>query len=426
MTASCKYTPDDQVEFAYGEMEQNQAESFRAHLETCKGCQAAVAELEAAAKLTKQVRSAPIPEAKWEKSFEVPSSRPSGLWRRPLFWAPVAAAAAALILFAVLRPTPTPVEPTPPPVEKVTPPLPPEPPPVFATVIETTGKVTVPEDGKVQAGDTLKAFARSSVLLQLQDRSQIFVGEKSKVKIEALGEKGDRLLLERGHVACRVTPRKEDRPFAVDTDLGNVKVTGTLFAVLKVSEKKLMVGVHKGSVDVNGQAVKAGRQITLEKAKSAVRHAALGRKMRKLMQHFLPEEVHPPVRKPPPSIDVQPEEPPPEEPPVKETKPKESTADTLAALVDNMYKDTDWIFDDLRADIDRGNWEVVLHRLENYLLDPESPNRAEAIFLRAVCLEKLGRLKEAHQGYRTYLEKWPAGNRAKKAKHGLMRTRKAR
>jgi hypothetical protein len=264
------------------------------------------------------------------------------------------------------------------------------------------------------------------VLLQLQDQSQVFVGEKSKVKIEALGRDGDRLLLVTGHVACRVTPRKEDRPFAVDTDLGNVKVTGTLFAVLKVSDKKLMVGVHKGSVDVNGQAVKAGRQITLEKAKSAVRHAALSRKMRKLMQHFLPAEKPPvPPKEEPPKVEEKPE---PKETPPEETRvePKESTADTLAALVDNMYQDTDWIFDDLRADIDRGNWEVVLHRLENYLSDPESPNRAEAIFLRAVCLEKLGRLKEAHQGYRTYLEKWPAGNRAKKAKHGLIRTRKAR
>jgi hypothetical protein len=334
----------------------------------------------------------------------------------------VAAAAAALILFVVLRPGPTPVEPVPPP--PVAPPVvPEEPPPAFAAVIETTGEVTVPADGKIRAGDTLTASSRSSVLLQLEDQSQILVGEQSTVKIEALGKEGDRLLLEKGHVACRVAPRQADRPFVVGTDMGSVKVTGTLFAVLKASGKKLMVGVHEGSVDVNGQAVKAGRQITVEKARSAVRHAALSRKMRRLMKHFLPEEK-PPA---PPKVEEKPE--PPEEPPVEESKkvaPKKSTADTLAALVDNMYQDTDWIFDDLRADIARGEWETVLHRLENYLLDPESPNRAEAIFLKAVCLEKLGRLKEAHRAYRDYLIKWPAGNRAQKAKHGLMRTRKAR
>jgi hypothetical protein len=302
---------------------------------------------------------------------------------------------------------------------------------VFATVIETTGQVSVKVDEKISAGDTVTAAARSSALLQLDDQSQIFVGEKSTVKIEALDEKGDRLLLEAGHVACRVTPRSAERTFSIDTGLGSVKVTGTLFAVLKVSDRKLMVGVHQGSVDVNGQAINAGRQITVEKAKSAVRHAALGRKLRRLMQHFLPEEPAPPPPKeePPPPVEEK-SEPPPEEPPPEETKtkpePKESTADTLAALVDNMYQDTDWIFDDLRADIARGEWEVVLHRLENYLSDPESPNRSEAIFLKAVCLEKLGRLKEAHQSYRDYLIKWPAGNRAEKAKHGLMRTRKAR
>lgn len=435
MTAPCKYTPDDQVEFAYGEMEQNKAEAFRAHLESCPACRAAVAELEEAARLTERVRSAPMPQAEWKKEFEIPASRPTGLWRRPWFWAPVAAAAAALILFVVLRPAPQPPAPPvePPPVAP--PVIPVEPPPVFATVIETTGQVTVKVDEKISAGDTLTVAARSSVLLEFDDRSQILVGEKSTVKIEALGETGDRLLLEAGHVACRVTPRTADRPFAVDTGLGSVKVTGTLFAVLKVSDRKLMVGVHQGSVDVSGQAVNAGRQITVEKAKSAVRHAALGKKLRRLMKHFLPAEPPPvPPKKEPPPVEVkteEPKEPPPEETtqqaaPQTEPEPKESAPDTLAALVDNMYQDTDWIFDDLRADIARGEWDVVLHRLENYLSDPESPNRSEAIFLKAVCLEKLGRAKEAHQTYRDYLIKWPAGNRAEKAKHGLMRTRKAR
>ena len=423
MTAPCKYTPDDQVEFAYGEMEQSKADAFRAHLKTCESCQAAVLELEAAANLTKQVRSAPIPEAKWEKSFEIPASRPSGLWRRPWFWAPAALAAAALLIL-VLRPAPQPTPPAEPPPPVAPPVVVEEPTPAFATVIETTGEVKVPPDGKIFVGDTLTAPSRSSVLLQLEDQSQVFVGEKSTVKIEALGEEGDRLLLEKGHVACRVTPRKEDRPFSVDTDMGSVKVTGTLFAVLKVSDKKLMVGVQEGSVDVNGQAVNAGRQITVEKAKSAVRHAALGRKMRRLMKHFLPEEPKPaPVKEDPPPEEAKVEPAPEPEP---EPEPKETAQDTLAALVDNMYQDTNWIFDDLRADIARGEWETVLHRLENYLLDPESPNRAEAIFLKGVCLEKLGQLKQAHRAYRDYLVKWPAGNRAEKAKHGLIRTRKAR
>jgi len=438
MTApDCPYNPDDQVEFAYGEMEPTSAEAFRAHLESCPACRAAVLELSEAARLTKKVRSAPIPQAKWEKSFPVPDTgRQPGWWRRPTVWAPVAAAACALILFFVLRPTPPPLEPVQPPPETVTPPvLPEESPPVFARVIRTTGQVTktcaetespLSIDGKIQAGDSLTASTRSTALLQLDDQTQILVGEKSTVHFEALGQKGDRLLLRQGHVACRVTPRRADRPFSIDTGFGSVKVTGTLFAVLQVGEKKMVVGVHHGAVDVNGFAVKAGRQLTLEKKKEAARHAALGRKMRGLMQPFLPEKPLVPPKEQPPVVEEQPT--PVEDPPPKETKaePKESAPDTLASLVDNMYKDTGWIFDDLRADIDRGRWDTVLHRLENYLADPESPSRNEAIFLKAVCLEKLTRLKEAHQTYRDYLIKWPAGNRAKEAKYGLIRTRTAR
>ena len=38
MTTQCKYSPDDQVEFAYGEMNPKKAEAFRAHLESCPAC----------------------------------------------------------------------------------------------------------------------------------------------------------------------------------------------------------------------------------------------------------------------------------------------------------------------------------------------------------------------------------------------------
>ena len=440
MTAhDCPYNPDDQVEFAYGEMDPKNAETFRAHLESCPACRAAVLELSEAARLTRKVRQAPVPQATWKKDFDVSNlERKSAGWRRPVFWAPVAAAAAALILFVVLRPAPQPPAPVEPPPEEVTPPLPHEPPPVFARVIETSGRVTKTSvdgksplslDEKISVGDTLTAAARSTALLQLDDKSRILVGEKSRVQLEELGQQGDRLLLERGHVACEVTPREAERPFLVTAGFGSVRVTGTLFAVLKVGEQKLMVGVHQGAVkvarrDLPGDSydVRDQGQITLVGKREAVRQAALGKKMRGLMQPFLPQTPPAPVKEPPVPVEEPP--PPPDEPkPEEKTEPKEEAPDTLAALVDNMYKDTGWIFDDLRADIARGHWDVVLHRLENYLADPESPSRDEAIFLKAVCLEKLNRLKEAHQTYRDYLLKWPAGTRAKKAKYGLIRTR---
>ena len=52
MTAhDCPYNPDDQVEFAYGEMDPKSAEAFRAHLESCPACRAAVSDLSEAARL---------------------------------------------------------------------------------------------------------------------------------------------------------------------------------------------------------------------------------------------------------------------------------------------------------------------------------------------------------------------------------------
>ena len=89
-----------------------------------------------------------------------------------------------------------------------------------------------------------------------------------------------------------------------------------------------------------------------------------------------------------------------------------------------LHQDTRWIFDELRIKMAEGRCDQVLRYLDDYLADPESPNREEAVFLRGVCLEKLGRIGEAHRVYRRYLTRWPAGRRAREAKHGLVRTRK--
>ena len=96
MTSShCPYSPDDQVEFAYGEMEATRAEEFLAHLEGCPACQAAVSGLKRAELLCRTVRQSPVPEAKWTSTFE-PRRAPTPLWKRPLIWAPALAAGALL------------------------------------------------------------------------------------------------------------------------------------------------------------------------------------------------------------------------------------------------------------------------------------------------------------------------------------------
>jgi hypothetical protein len=290
-------------------------------------------------------------------------------------------------------------------------------------------------------GDTLVASAKSMAFLELDDGSQILLGAKSTLHIESLGSGGDLLRLSRGEGACKIRARDAKRPFKLEVGFSSVEVIGTLFAARLVSPKKLIVGVNQGTVRVFRKDrpdvsvdVKAGGQATLLKNKDRINIASLSPKMRKVMQPLLPEAKPAPPKSETP-VDPTKSQPPPdvqktvqEEPAKKEadTKPEQDTPETIAALVERMYKDTRWIFDDLRTDIARGQWDVVLHRLENYLADPESPSRDEAVFLKAVCLEKLHRLKEAHQTYRDYLLKWPAGKRAREAKHGLIRTRSGR
>jgi tetratricopeptide (TPR) repeat protein len=103
--------------------------------------------------------------------------------------------------------------------------------------------------------------------------------------------------------------------------------------------------------------------------------------------------------------------------------PAVATTESLEELVARLYEDTRWIFDELRAIMRRGEWERALDLLDNYLSDPDSPERGEAVFLKGICLEELGRFREAYQLYLRYLQEWPQGRRASDARQGWLRTR---
>jgi TolA-binding protein len=223
---------------------------------------------------------------------------------------------------------------------------------------------------------------------------------------------------------------------------GQVRVVGTVFAVSLEEKKLLLVGVRAGEVQVKPEEakspavnVKADRQVALTSGSSS-HPKKLGPKLRKLMNRLTPETPPPKAKKqarlepvkPAEKKPVPAEEAPKPAKPVKEKKPaeKKTKVDSVEALVESLYKDTRWIFDDLRSQMDQGNWETALNRLNNYLADPESPNRDDALMLKGACLEKLGRFKEAHQIYHHYLLNWPAGPRAREARHGLLRTRRYR
>jgi hypothetical protein len=104
--------------------------------------------------------------------------------------------------------------------------------------------------------------------------------------------------------------------------------------------------------------------------------------------------------------------------------PKPGKIESVEAMVESLYRDTRWIFDDLRGQMVRGEWEKVLRHIDNYLADPESPNRGEALLLKGACLEKLGRFPEARMAYRQYLRDYPEGPWTRRALQGVARTRR--
>jgi hypothetical protein len=302
---------------------------------------------------------------------------------------------------------------------------------------------TLRQDSEFYVADSLLAGKDSHAILTLDDGSRILAGQNANLRFDSVGRQGDELTLSSGQAAFQAIRRTEARPFSVTAEGSHVRVVGTVFALSLKDKKLLLVGVREGVVQVKPKEeqspavnVRANRQVALAPG-STSRPKKLGPELRKLMNRLSPEKPTPKAREITRLVPVKPEEkkpvpeaeaPRPAEPAVEEKKPdkKKVKVDSVEALVESLYKDTRWIFDDLRSQMDQGNWETALNRLNNYLADPESPNRDDALMLKGACLEKLGRFKEAHQIYRHYLLNWPAGPRAREARHGLLRTRRYR
>jgi hypothetical protein len=227
----------------------------------------------------------------------------------------------------------------------------------------------------------------------------------------------------------------------VDAGPGRASVLGTLFGVQGEADHGLQVGVLEGTVEVvrlDGSAppelVRAGRQLRMPLDGATV-STPLEASWRRWLQELSPPAAPKPARIDPPSgPSAQANALPPRFDPAPEAPPKPrlpsellpgkppSQVETLEAMVERIIQDTQWIFDDLREEIRRGNCEIVLQRLDNYLADPESPNRPEAVLLRGACLEQLRRWPEARESYRLYLRRWPTGRHVREVEMGLIRT----
>jgi ferric-dicitrate binding protein FerR (iron transport regulator) len=455
-TENCPYSPDDQVRYAYGEMEADQSAAFAGHLESCPDCLAAVGRLKEAADVCRLARQTSLDEPDWKRSFtpeSIKTDKP--WWRNPLVWLPAASVACGalvwLVLWAANRPSQVEEEPAKKVAAHKETPAQPEALAVRVVEFEGSAYLRSPEEvasrpltktAEMFAGDTLSTTAESWVLLQLADNSQVRLGPEAGLKFENVGQAGDRFYLLRGAVACQVTSRAPDRPFVVASDPAEAEVIGTVLAVRLMKSGVLVAGVAKGKIRMNRPAskkppvpVQAGQQVIISKSGELLRTESLGKGMRKLMQPMLPETGRTAIKTRPangsPVIAKSDEKPVPDKPsgPAEPSEPKavkpdkKLPGDSVAKMVNEVYQDTEWIFNELRAEIQRGNYKRALNRLENYIADPESPNRSEAVYLKAVCFEKMGKTRDAFKTFRYYLTKWPAGKRANQALAGQIRNR---
>jgi ferric-dicitrate binding protein FerR (iron transport regulator) len=453
-TASCHYSSKDRMAFAYGEMQKHDQDAFSAHLDACGSCRESVAELRRAADLCHTLSSATVPEPEWTADLDPDRVGPRRLWwQQPFVWVPLAAICGFLLwLLAGRFPEPSPSAAIP---ENITGPVRSSAIAVAALpikIVDIGGHVylkrsdsvaSVPVDvrSEIFAGDSIISAENSWLEMELDDGSRLRLGPKSSLRLETAGPDADRFHLDRGAVSCRVRPRS-DRPFVVGSKQADTRVVGTLFAVRQMNAQRLTVGVASGRVELDRSLhskpvlpVYAGHQMTLSFNGEQLRSDKLGRGMRKLMSPLLPRQGKPDGKSDDQRVSHAipsgtPESPSRPQsiarPEAQDSKTGQGKNDSVATLVDGVYRDTRWIFDQLREEMEKGHYERVLNRLNNYIADPEAPERSEAVFLKAECLEKMNHTHQAHQAYREYQIRWPAGAHAKEALLGQIRTRAPR
>ncbi|MBN2498299.1 MAG: FecR domain-containing protein [Deltaproteobacteria bacterium] len=432
----CPYDEDDRVSFAWGEMEAGRAAAFRAHLESCPSCRAAVAELAEAADLCRQVREATEPEPEWSRGFE-PAGQRERARRWKWLWIPAAAAAAALLVLLAVSLGGRPDAPTSP-----------APPGPGARIAAMKGMVRVQPPGSagslpaaaapgIGTGDCLLTGDASWAALELGDGSRILLEADSRLRFAALGESGAQLDLLAGELSCDVRPRLPGQVFIVSAGPGSAIVRGTRFAVWLAADGRMNLEVDRGIVELKPREpgpepllVHAGQQASFARGDERIQSRAAAGK----------PPAAPPPRKRRPESAARPGDRPaagqpaartepgsPSAPPAPDeaaAQPGRPGADTVEALVAQLYQDSGWIFDEIRAAMERGDHGAALRMLDNFLGDPDSPDKDRAMLLKAACLERTGRSREAQRIYREYLSRWPAGRLAPQAKQGYLRTRR--
>jgi hypothetical protein len=116
------------------------------------------------------------------------------------------------------------------------------------------GEVITPAQGAALAVESTIETTKGSVLLTLQDGSQVLVKGSSHVVLKSpTGEKGYWLELLLGKINAKVQKRLGNAPsFRMGTPTAVITVRGTRFSVTVNKKEKTSVEVYEGLVEVSG------------------------------------------------------------------------------------------------------------------------------------------------------------------------------
>ena len=119
------------------------------------------------------------------------------------------------------------------------------------------GAVMTPQRGQVLPAESSIETAKGSLLLSLQDGSQVLVKPYSRVILKAPEQsQGNFLQLFLGNIIAKVQKRLGNAPsFRMGTPTAVITVRGTRFSVEVTKNHKTVVEVYEGLVEVVGLAV---------------------------------------------------------------------------------------------------------------------------------------------------------------------------
>ena len=115
-------------------------------------------------------------------------------------------------------------------------------------------------NNKIYTGSQIKTGSKTRVIIRFNDKSELRIAQKSKIKIEKAFVKtpenreiSARLIL--GKLWAKVSKSKnKNKNFTIKTDNATAGVRGTAFSVTFNDDKSSIVSLYTGSVDVQANA----------------------------------------------------------------------------------------------------------------------------------------------------------------------------